>query len=240
MGVIIPAILPTSRDDLEGKLAQLEGLADTVQIDLVDGIFAKPASWPYINKSERFEQRLMDGEALPYLGSFNFELDLMVSNPEEVTGLWIAAGAQRVVIHAESTRFLDQIISDLEVKYGHAKGFAPGLLSLGLSISNDTDLSLIDPYVDKVDFVQFMGIAHIGKQGEPFDARVIEKIRTFRKKYPNTVVQVDGAVSLETAARLLTAGVDRLIIGSALWKGHSVKEELSKFQALLQEYGVYL
>ncbi|HWH06976.1 MAG TPA: hypothetical protein VNU47_00380 [Candidatus Paceibacterota bacterium] len=239
MGVIIPAILPESRDDLEGKLALLEGLVDTVQIDLVDGIFAKPATWPYTNKAERFEQRLMEGEALPYLGSFKFEIDLMVSNPEAVTGLWIAAGAQRVVIHAESTRFLDQIINDLEIKYGHAKGFAPGLLSLGLSIGNDSDLALIEPYVEKADFVQFMGIARIGRQGEPFDARVIEKIRTFRKKYPNVVIQIDGAVSLETAAKLLTAGVDRLVIGSALWKGHSVKEELFKFEALLHEYGVY-
>ena len=239
MGVIVPAILPASREDLEGKLALLEGLVDTVQIDLVDGKFAKPATWPYINKSDLFEARLQEGEALPYLGSFRFELDLMVSNPEQVTGLWIAAGAQRIVVHAESTRFLDQIINELEVKYGHAKGFAPGLLSLGLSISNDSNIALIEPYIDKIDFVQFMGIATIGRQGEPFDARVLEKIKAFRRTYPNTVVQVDGAVSLETAAKLLSAGVDRLVVGSALWKGGSVKEELQKFEALLHEYGVY-
>lgn len=236
MGVIVPAILPTSREDLEGKLALLEGLVDTVQIDIVDGRFASPPTWPYDGDSAAFAEDLADGEGLPYLGSFRYEIDLMVSQAEEVIGLWIAAGCQRLVVHAESTLCLPQIIKDLEVKYGHAKDFTPDLLSLGLSIGNETDLALIEPYIDQVDFVQFMGIASIGKQGQPFDSRVLEKIRTLRRRHPEMTIQVDGAVSLETAGRLLAAGADRLVVGSALWKARSIKDELKKFNDLLHEY----
>ena len=238
MGVIVPAILPTSREDLEGKLALLDGLVDTVQIDIVDGRFAgPPATWPYNAGSEHFAARLEEGDALPYLGAFRFEIDLMVRDVEEVTGLWIAAGAQRLVIHTESTNLLPQIISDLEVKYGHSKDFVPGLLSFGLSISNSTDLSLLDPYMDHADFVQFMGIAVIGKQGMPFDERVLDRVREFRKKYPDMTIQVDGAVSLETAPRLLAAGVDRLVVGSDLWKAKDLREELNRLNNLVLEYG---
>ncbi len=36
MNVIIPAILPTSRADLEAKIAALVGLTGAVQIDVID------------------------------------------------------------------------------------------------------------------------------------------------------------------------------------------------------------
>lgn len=236
MGVIVPAILPTSREDLEGKLALLLGVVSSVQIDVVDGDFAGPATWPYVNKSELFKERFEDGSMIPYLGRFEFEIDLMVRNAEEVAGLWLAAGAQRLVVHTESTQKLPEIISDLEVKYGHAKDFAPGLISFGLSIGNDTDLSVLDPYMKHADYVQFMGIREIGKQGQPFDERVLARIREFRRKYPEMTIQVDGAVSLTTAPRLLDAGVDRLIVGSDLWRAPDLKEELKHFKALILDY----
>lgn len=239
MGVIVPAILPTSREDLEGKLALLDGLVDTVQIDIVDGRFAGPPTWPYIAQGDTFAAELQEGDALPFLGSMRYEIDLMVEDVEEVTGLWIAAGAQRLVVHAESTEHLPDIIHDLEVKYGHSKDFAPGLLSLGLAISNDTDIAVLDPYIAHADYVQFMGIASIGKQGQPFDTRVLERLRAFRNKYPSMTIQVDGAVSLETAPRLLAAGVDRLVVGSDLWRARDIKEQLARFRNLLHEYGVF-
>jgi len=239
MGAIVPAILPTSREDLEGKLALLEGLVDAVQIDIVDGKFAAPATWPYVNQSESFAARVSDGDMLPYLGRFAYELDLMVENVETVAGLWIAAGAQRLVVHVESTEHLPDIIRDLEVKYGHSKDFAPGLLSLGLSLDDDADISLIEPYVDRIDYVQFMGIDEVGKQGQPFDPDVLEQICAFRKLHPDMIIQVDGGVSLETAPVLLAAGVDRLVVGSGLWKARDIKETLARFKDLFHEHGVF-
>lgn len=236
MGVIVPAILPTSRKDLEGKLALLEGVVDAVQIDIVDGLFASPATWPYLNSNAQLKERFEDGTMLPYLGHFTFEIDLMAMHPEESAGLWIAAGAQRVVLHAESSDNLSAAIDELSVRYGHAKGFAADLISLGLSIGNDTDLSLLAPYMQHADFIQCMGIKEIGKQGQPFDSRVLERIRAIRRDYPQMTIQVDGAVSLATAPRLLDAGVDRLVVGSALWKAPNLKDTLHAFRSLMAEH----
>lgn len=235
----MPAILPTSRADLVGKLALLEGLVDEVQIDVVDGVFAAPPTWPYTDEAATFSADVLEGDAIPFLGRFRFEIDLMVKQVEQVTGVWIAAGAQRLVLHAESTAQLPLALLDIQQKYGHAKGFAPGLLSVGLSVGNDTPLEIIEPFVDHIDFVQFMGIRNIGHQGEPFDERVLDRVRRFRKQYPNLVIQVDGAVSTTTAPHLLDAGVDRLVIGSDLWKAPNLKERLQTYQAMVSEAGLY-
>jgi ribulose-phosphate 3-epimerase len=236
MSAIIPAILPTSREDLGGKLARIQGLVDTVQIDIVDGKFANPATWPYVNRLPEFAERVDEGEALPYLGEFHFEMDLMVADAEQTTGLWIAAGAQRLTIHLESTQYMPKIITDLTEKYGHAKDFAPGLLSFGIALDIATDLDALEPYMDSADYVQFMGIAVDGKQGQPFDDRVLQKVRAFRKRHPDTVVQVDGGVSAETLPSLLAAGVDRFVVGSALWKTSHPAEALANLVRITQEH----
>ena len=75
MSIIVPAILPTSFEDLEEKLAQLHGLVDSVQIDSVDGHFATPASWPYIGSGLQQLQHLKDhGEQLSHGGQYKLEM----------------------------------------------------------------------------------------------------------------------------------------------------------------------
>jgi ribulose-phosphate 3-epimerase len=217
MATIIPAILPKSRKDLEEKAAALQGLVEIVQIDAVDGKYVTPACWPYIQQNDPFFQSVENGEMLPYVGELRYEVDMMISDPEKSIGTWLSAGVDRVVLHAESTNYLARVIKEIQVRYGHEKDFAPDLLSLGIAVNIGTDLALIEPFMDDFDYVQFMGIRKIGAQGEPFDENVLRKITAFKKKYYDVPVQVDGGVSLETAPALLSAGVDRLIIGSAIW-----------------------
>jgi ribulose-phosphate 3-epimerase len=230
---IIPAILPKSREDLEKKISLLADLVTVVQIDSVDGRFVNPPTWPYIHEAKTQQALKDDIGTLPHQGDIKFEMDLMVENPEAITGVWINAGASRVVIHAESTTSLEKIIKSLEFEYGHTKDFTPGLLSIGIALNIGTELSLIEPYLEYVDYVQFMGIAIIGKQAQPFDKRVLRKISAFKLKYPDIPIQVDGGVSLDTA------GVERLIVGSALWNAPDLKEELVKFNELVEMYGIY-
>ena len=241
MSIIVPAILSSTRKDFGRKLAVLDGLSQSVQIDVIDGKFVAPATWPYVDSEKlgipTFSSE--SGDMFPYLGELDYEIDLMVSAPEEVIGAWIEAGACRITIHAESTKDLTKVFEDMRVKYGHEKNFAPGLLSVGVALNIDTETSLIEPYLDNVDYVQFMGIAKIGRQGEAFDTRVLRKIKIFRAKYPDMLIQVDGGVSLDTAPLLLKAGVKRLIIGSGIWKSVNPIETIEKFSALAQEFGLY-
>jgi len=239
MGIIVPAIIPTSRQDLDEKLSRLSGLCQEVQIDIVDGVFAGPASWPYVTDATEPARMLADGELLSKTGEFTFEIDLMSADPESVAGTWIGLGASRLTVHSESTRFIPRFLQSTHEEYGHDGDFTPGLLSLGLSIGIETDLALIEPHISKVEYVQFMGIRKIGHQGEPFDTKVFAKIAAFRKRYPKIEIQVDGGVSLENAAKLLDAGVKRLVVGSALWKAPDLAARYREFDELTEKHGLY-
>ncbi len=238
MAIIIPAILPTSREDLKDKLGKLVGIATEVQVDIVDGIYAYPASWPYSEGSEEFALERAEGLMLPHLGDFSIEMDLMVRDPEQVTGTWIQAGASRILAHLESTTYLPQLVTDLKVKYGHEKGFLSSL-SFGLAVNVATDLAQLEPYLGDLDYVQFMGIRNIGKQGQPFAPEVLEKIATFHAKHPEVPIQVDGGVNFETAPQLLNVGVTRLIVGSALWTAPDLRDAYHTFQTITEENGWY-
>ncbi len=241
MSVIVPAVLPQTKRELDEKLDRLSEIdgVEYVQVDVIDGRFAAPANWPYAGGSAEFAAFSAAGETLPHLGKLKFEVDLMVSDPEQVTGAWLSLGASRITVHVESTSYLPRVITDLKHKYGHDKDFVPDLLSFGLAINLATELSILEPYLADIDYVQFMGIATIGKQAQPFDRRVLRKIEAFRKMHPGMTMQVDGGVSLQSAPELLSAGVDRLIVGSAIVKAPDMRAEFRKFERLAEQYGAY-
>jgi len=83
-----------------------------------------------------------------------------------------------------------------------------------------------------------MGIAKIGRQGQPFDQRVFEKARTFRARHPEVPIQVDGGISLENAKKLVVLGVSHFIIGSAIMRAGDPAAAIAEFEALQSPYGV--
>ncbi|MBU2104109.1 hypothetical protein KKD81_00305 [Patescibacteria group bacterium] len=239
MASIVPAIIPKSKEHLEESLERLRGVCTEVQIDIVDGTFASPASWPYGARTSDLEHMLAEEEMLPFCGEFKYEIDLMSADPETDTGNWIALGATRVTVHAESTPYLARFFKNIHGEYGHDRDFVSDLLSFGLALGIETDIALVEPYHKDIEYVQLMGIRSIGKQGQGFDSRVLQKIRAFKKQYPHIPIQIDGAVSLATAPKLLEAGASRLVVGSALWNAPDIQEEFAKFVSLTEEYGIY-
>ncbi|MBX4211051.1 ribulose-phosphate 3-epimerase, partial [Candidatus Parcubacteria bacterium] len=108
-------------------------------------------------------------------------------------------------------------------------------IELGVAINPDTPNEKIAPYIKDVDFVQCMGIAKIGFQSQPFDTRVLDKIRSLRLAYPDLIISVDGGVSLETAPKLVEAGCNRLVSGSVIFNSTHIKETIAQFEQILNE-----
>ena len=238
MSFVVPAVLPSSHEDLETKLAHLASVPSLsrVQIDVVDGKFATPACWPYTAPKE-LRDMVAQGEMLPYLDRIAYEIDLMCLDVQSAANAWVALGASRLTFHAESIIDLAQFFAHAREHYGCGV-ISCDLISIGLAINIESDLALIEPHLDQVDYVQFMGIARIGRQGQPFDQRVLEKLRLFRERHPEMVVQVDGGVSLESAPELLALGVSNLIVGSAILHAADPHAELEKFEALASGHTV--
>lgn len=197
---ISPAVIPASLQHLKAALERV-GFASSVQIDVVDGRFAPHASWPYQPAGAAME-------AAPLLFGRRAEIDLMVEDAAAAGAEWLQAGAAALVFHLES-------LADVKDALRLRDSFA---FELGLSIGNDTPLSALYPHLPNADFVQLMGIARIGAQGEPFDRRVLERIKTLRAAHPDIAISVDGAVSRENILALKEAGADRFAVGSAILK----------------------
>src|SRR3989344_1562100 len=208
---IIPAILPHSRRELEvplARLATVEGIR-SVQLDVVDGRFATPASWPFTNSQQPTANSQQEARiTLPYAERFIFDIDLMVEDPERVAGDWLALVGGRLTLHAASVPDIKNSLATVKRQHGHEAGHT-GAFELGLAIGVETVSAIIEGLLDEVDYVQFMGIRTIGRQGEPFDKRVLAKIAAFHKAHPEICIQVDGGVSLVTAPKLFALGASR-------------------------------
>ena len=105
-------------------------------------------------------------------------------------------------------------------------------VEIGVAIKQSTLVSKLDPLIAHLDFVQLMGIKEIGKQGLEFDEGVLEQIRELRAKYNELVISVDGGVDKSTVSRLREAGVNRLVVGSDIWKANDIPNEIRHLESL--------
>ncbi len=224
---IIPAVMPKNYDDLVEKMGLFAGVVPLIQLDIMDNKFVKARTWPYnLGDSQfgRFSKIVAEEEGMPEWDVLDFEADLMIENPEFEVIKWVSAGAKRIIVHVEGMKDFDVI----------RKAVPQGLIELGLAINTATPLSELDPYLDRIDFVQCMGIARIGFQGEGFDERVLEHVRALRALRPEMPISIDGAVNFETARVLVEAGATRLVSGSAILKSADVSNAVEMMRDLVQ------
>lgn len=218
---IIPAIMPSSLHDLSEKAARVRGHAQLAQIDVMDGKFVKSKSWPYREAGHANESHFLamgkQDEMLPYFDELDYELDLMIDEPEKHIDEWLPLGASRLIFHFEAIKNREEFFTHAIFQSGAREIGGSKVIEIGLAINPGTSLSEIEMYMDNVDFVQCMGIAKIGFQGEPFDERALLHINALRVRYPNMPIAVDGGVSMATAHDLIAAGATRLVSGSAVF-----------------------
>lgn len=197
---IVPAVIPKSAAHLSETLRLFASFSGEAQVDIVDGMFAHGMSWPYTEDTGI-------SALAEWTTPLNIEVDLMIDRPERVLESYLKAGVARAVVHLESVQDLPSIIG-LKRIYS---------FSLGFSIGNNTPLETLEAVIGYADYVQLMGIASIGTQGQPFDDRVIERIRALLHTHASSLpISVDGSVNEETLPRLIEAGADRAVVGSAI------------------------
>ncbi|MSR71435.1 MAG: hypothetical protein EXS50_02050 [Candidatus Taylorbacteria bacterium] len=220
---IIPAIMPKNFEELSEKAGLVRGLVDFVQVDIMDGKLTKHSSWPYKKTPDVYFDALKnESKGLPFWEDLDYEFDLMVVNPEEVVRDFVNSGASRIIIHVETITNWTDIIEVLKEK-----------VEIGLAIGISTPIDILEPYINDIDFIQCMGIARIGLQGEPFDEKVLEKISQIKSLYPDKIVSVDGGVHEDSAPILIASGADRLVVGSSIFESGDVEEAIENLKSTL-------
>jgi ribulose-phosphate 3-epimerase len=234
---VLPAIIPQSFEDLQDKMSQVKGLTKLVQIDICDGKFVPSKCWPYIGDSEGdFERIITESEGFPFWEDMDFEVDMMVKNPEEVVEKWIHAGAKAIILHIESSPKILELVKKIRKDFGYANDTVAGV-EIGIALNIDTPNTVLDEFLKNekgvqplIDFVQFMGIDKIGFQGQEFDNKVLKKISDLRKKYKKLLISVDGGVNFDTYKDIEKAGANKLISGSAIYESDNIREAIEEMK----------
>lgn len=234
MTEIIPAILPKNYEDLKNKIALIRGIVPVVQIDICDGIFVPSKTWPFDSAQdkpfldEHFSKIMNEEEGMPFWEDVDFELDFMVADAVENFDVYTKLGAKRIIFHIEAVGDLKEFKNFLEGIDIYIKE----AMEIGISVDVKTPLKQIFPLINDVNFVQCMGIDKDGFQGQEFDEKVLENIRTLREKFPDLIISVDGGVNFENAPALINSGVSRLVVGSSIFNTDDIIETIEEFENL--------
>ena len=224
---IIPAIIPDSLDHLQSRLKEIHGSVKRVQIDVMNGTYAPTTSWPYVGtEREVFEAVRRHDQGLPYWQDFEFEVDLLVQNPEEMIVNWALAGAACLIIHTESTKKLKEIQKECYERR----------LEMALALKPSTDIAVLEPYVEQALFVQVMGSDRIGYHGVTLEEGVVEKIREIHKRWPQVTIGVDIGVNAETIPELCKAGARRFAAGSAVFNFGSPEGAVAHLEDIVSKH----
>lgn len=216
---ITPSLPAQNFEEIEAFFNVLEDTAKAVQIDIVDGDFVPHRSWPFVHADPISEFQKLSA----YTDRFEVEVDCMCMQPEQYLDLFVSLGVRSVIVHVGSTQAYESIIEHAKI-HGYMLGFA---------VTNDTDLATLASYVKSLDFVQVMGIAEIGQQGQAFDERTLTTIAHLHEEYPALPIVVDGAVNETTIPLLRNAGATRFAPGSAIAKAADPKAAYKQLARLI-------
>lgn len=226
---IVPAIMPQHFEDIEVSVSMVKRHVPMVQLDLMDGKYAPEKTWPfYYGTDYNLEALTKEEIALPYWEDMNYELDLMIARPEDTLDTWLGIGASRVIFHYGSVNDWKKI---KEIEIG-----IRNFVKIGVAVTIHDDVNKIYELIDEgvVDFVQVMGISHIGYMGEPFEEQSLAIISDLRKRYPELMITVDGGVSVDSISDLADAGINYFVSGSGVFGGGIVEENIYELEQLTQ------
>lgn len=210
--------MPDTLAELEQQAETVSAFTDAAQIDVMDGVFVPPMSWPYTEGGwHELEALSQPNRGLPHANTLHYVAHLMVDEPEELGVLLVRSGVRRVIGHIETMGHTNDARRILQMWRSIGA-------ETGISLLLDTPLSDIVDVIPEVNVVQVMSIAEIGYQGHAFDERAYTRIRELRKAYPKLTISVDGGVSRENAAALVKVGANRLNVGSAIMKSDNPKK----------------
>ncbi|MBI2267082.1 MAG: ribulose-phosphate 3-epimerase [Armatimonadetes bacterium] len=148
-------------------------------------------------------------EALRKHTSLFFDVHLMVSRPESLIEAFAGAGADLITVHVEACPHLHKVIHQIK---------ACGVKA-GAALNPGSPLVLVEEVLEDLDLLLIMTV-NPGFPAQEFILSAEEKIRRARdrlSRHPEILLEVDGGIHTDTAARVVCAGANVLVAGSAVF-----------------------
>ena len=178
---------------------------DYIHVDIADNIFVPNSS-------------LDDNLLISVLSNTNHKKDihLMVEDVKKYVDIYKNINPEFITFHVETSNILDMIyyIKSLNIK-------------VGLALDLDSDVKLLDNYLDKIDLVLLMSVK-AGFGGQVFDNKVLDKIDYLRKK-TNILIEVDGGINNLNFDQINS---DIKVVGSYITKSNNYEETIKSLKKL--------
>jgi ribulose-phosphate 3-epimerase len=198
--LLAPSILAADLADLKSAVELCDrGGADLVHVDVMDGRFV-----PNLTFGAPVVRALAGHTELP------LDVHLMVVEPDRLIDDFLAAGAKWVSIHWEAAVHLDRSLHRIREAGARA----------GVVLNPATPVEVLTDILPETDFVLLMSV-NPGFAGQPFLPYVVDKARRLRAEIQRrglaTRLAMDGGIGLENVRRVVRAGVEVCIAGSAVF-----------------------
>ncbi|HEX5126116.1 MAG TPA: ribulose-phosphate 3-epimerase [Rhodocyclaceae bacterium] len=197
---IAPSILAADFARLGEQIAQAEQAgADRIHVDVMDGHFV-----PNLSMGPAIVASLRRATRLP------LETHLMVSDPDAFLGAFAQAGSDTLLVHWESNNNLHRTIQ--RIKYLGKRA--------GVVINPATPAAVLEEILLDVDQVLVMTV-NPGFGHQHFIETTLPKIGRVRRMIerikPSCDLEVDGGIDATTIARVIEAGANVAVAGSAVF-----------------------
>jgi ribulose-phosphate 3-epimerase len=199
---IAPSILSADFAALGSAIAAVEeGGADLIHVDVMDGHFV-----PNITIGPPVVKSLKRVARVP------LDVHLMISDPDRYIEPFVEAGADMLSVHVEVLTHLHRTVT-----------FIKSLgVKAGVVLNPSTAVSALDEIAGDVDFVLVMSV-NPGFGGQKFIPRSVHKVSAIRamldRAGSKAPIEIDGGIDLSNVARVVDAGVEIVVAGSAIFGG---------------------
>ena len=207
--MLAPSLLSADFGHLANDIEMLnKSNCDWFHLDVMDGVFVPNISFGF-PVMEAMKQHALKP----------IDVHLMIERPEKFIPEVQRLGALVMNVHQEACVHLHRVLQQIR----HT-----GMMA-GVTLNPSTPVSMVEDVLQEADLVMLMSV-NPGFAGQRFIEHTYEKVERLRemidRRHLPTLIEVDGGVCRENAARLYEAGADVLVAGSAVFCAQNPVEEV--------------